>query len=290
MKNAEDDFYTVLGLPHRGQGVTMDDIKKAYRKMALKWHPDKHAKSSSSIQKEAEGVFKSVSEAFEVLKDEGSRKKYDLGETPLFEGDYFDDGSFEFELFKRFMREEVMFHASRGFSGFNLYSSGDDDEQYSDDEYYYYDEGEDCWVDEREGLSVEQIRYEENKRKYEEKRAKRDQEQGNKEFRGPSGKTFTEMTDSEIDAFWDNEAAQDEAARKKENGKNGKGKRSAKRKKQKAALAKKEARLKKEQRRQDGLRPATVESRTEAGDPDPARAWVETVGQVLRGALGGPAG
>ena len=41
------------------------------------------------------------------------------------------------------------------------------------------------------------------KRKYEEKRAKRDQEQGNKEFRGPSGKTFTEMTDSEIDAFWD---------------------------------------------------------------------------------------
>ena len=251
MKNAEDDFYTVLGLPHRGQGVTMDDIKKAYRKMALKWHPDKHAKSSSSIQKEAEGVFKSVSEAFEVLKDEGSRKKYDLGETPLFEGDYFDDGSFEFELFKRFMREEVMFHASRGFSGFNLYSSGDDDEQYSDDEYYYYDEGEDCWVDEREGLSVEQIRYEENKRKYEEKRAKRDQEQGNKEFRGPSGKTFTEMTDSEIDAFWDNEAAQDEAARKKENGKNGKGKRSAKRKKQKAALAKKEARLKKEQRRQD---------------------------------------
>ncbi len=63
------DYYNVLGVE---RNATQDEIKKAYRKLAVKYHPDKNAGN-----KEAEERFKEISEAYQVLGNADSRKKYD---------------------------------------------------------------------------------------------------------------------------------------------------------------------------------------------------------------------
>lgn len=70
------DYYTILDIP---KTASADEIKKAYRKKALKYHPDKNPDDA-----EAEKKFKDVSEAYEVLSDENKRKIYDqYGEEGL---------------------------------------------------------------------------------------------------------------------------------------------------------------------------------------------------------------
>ena len=64
------DYYEVLGID---KGASKDDIKKAFRKMALKYHPDRNPGD-----KEAEEKFKEVNEAYSVLSDDDKRKKYDM--------------------------------------------------------------------------------------------------------------------------------------------------------------------------------------------------------------------
>lgn len=63
------DYYEILGV---AKDATAQDIKKAYRKLALKYHPDKNPGN-----KEAEEKFKQVSEAYQVLSDEDKRAAYD---------------------------------------------------------------------------------------------------------------------------------------------------------------------------------------------------------------------
>ena len=63
------DLYNVLGVE---RGASEDDIKKAYRKMAMKYHPDKNPGDES-----AEAKFKEVAEAYDVLSDEGKKSNYD---------------------------------------------------------------------------------------------------------------------------------------------------------------------------------------------------------------------
>ncbi|MFO8020873.1 MAG: J domain-containing protein [Perlabentimonas sp.] len=63
------DYYKILGV---SKNATQDEIKKAYRKLAVKYHPDKNPND-----KKAEDRFKEIGEAFEVLKDPEKRKKYD---------------------------------------------------------------------------------------------------------------------------------------------------------------------------------------------------------------------
>lgn len=64
------DYYKTLEIPRT---ATIADIKKAYRRLALKWHPDKNQEGKD----EAEKRFKEISEAYEVLSDEKKRRIYD---------------------------------------------------------------------------------------------------------------------------------------------------------------------------------------------------------------------
>ena len=69
MAENKRDYYEVLGVQ---KSATPEEIKKAYRKMAMKYHPDRNPDN-----KEAEEKFKEVGEAYEVLSDEGKRQRYD---------------------------------------------------------------------------------------------------------------------------------------------------------------------------------------------------------------------
>ncbi|KAF7213419.1 dnaJ homolog subfamily B member 6b isoform X1 [Nothobranchius furzeri] len=100
------EYYLILGV-HKN--ATQDDIKKAYRKLALKWHPDKNPDS----KEEAEKKFKELSEAYEVLSDENKRNVYDrYGKEGLSAGgggghyNHFGGGGFTFrnpeDVFREF--------------------------------------------------------------------------------------------------------------------------------------------------------------------------------------------
>src|SRR6059058_4856941 len=70
------DFYMVLGVP---RGASDEDIKKAYRKLAMQYHPDRN-----NGAKEAEERFKEITEAYDVLRDPQKRAAYDrYGEAGL---------------------------------------------------------------------------------------------------------------------------------------------------------------------------------------------------------------
>src|SRR6266446_4114807 len=63
---AKRDYYEVLGV---GKGASPDELKKAYRRLAIQHHPDKEGGDESK--------FKEINEAYEILKDSGKRQRYD---------------------------------------------------------------------------------------------------------------------------------------------------------------------------------------------------------------------
>ncbi len=69
MAENKRDYYEVLGVQ---KGASADDIKKSYRKLAMKYHPDRNPDN-----KEAEEKFKEAAEAYEVLSDDEKRSRYD---------------------------------------------------------------------------------------------------------------------------------------------------------------------------------------------------------------------
>jgi molecular chaperone DnaJ len=113
---AKRDYYEILGVD---RSAAEDDIKKAYRKLALQYHPDRNPGN-----KEAEEKFKEATEAYEILKDPDKRGKYDqfghagvgAGAGTGFQG--FDFGNFDLgDALRTFMRDFGGF----GFEDFDIF-------------------------------------------------------------------------------------------------------------------------------------------------------------------------
>ncbi|AYV78934.1 MAG: putative DnaJ-like protein subfamily B member 1 [Edafosvirus sp.] len=68
---SSEDYYDILGIK---KTATEDEIKKAYRKLAIKWHPDKNPNN----KQKASEMFKKISEAYQILQDKEKRKMYDM--------------------------------------------------------------------------------------------------------------------------------------------------------------------------------------------------------------------
>lgn len=106
----KQDFYKVLGVQ---KGASAAEIKKAYRKMAVKYHPDKNPGDT-----EAEEMFKKAAEAYEVLSDPEKKAKYDQFGHQAFEGGGFGGGGMNMDdIFSQF--GDIFGSAfGGGFSGF----------------------------------------------------------------------------------------------------------------------------------------------------------------------------
>jgi len=71
-----DNFYDILGIDKKSD---FSEIKKAYRQLSMKWHPDKNNNSPETVAK-----FQKISEAYETLRDEKKRQQYDIAENNPF--------------------------------------------------------------------------------------------------------------------------------------------------------------------------------------------------------------
>lgn len=77
------DYYKLLGVE---KNCSDNDIKKAYRKLAMIWHPDKHINDADSDKKKAEEKFKQINKAYEILGNTEKRKQYDQFGENAFSG------------------------------------------------------------------------------------------------------------------------------------------------------------------------------------------------------------
>jgi curved DNA-binding protein len=103
---SETDYYKILGV---NKNASKEDIKKSYRKLAMKYHPD-HTKGNKS----AEEKFKKISEAYAVLSDTEKRKQYDTFGAAGFQQRFSQEDIFKGFDFDNILSE--LFGKGRGFS------------------------------------------------------------------------------------------------------------------------------------------------------------------------------
>lgn len=92
--SGEASYYAVLGIR---RDASFSDVRAAYRKLAMKWHPDRCEKNQLSVD-EAKQRFQEIQEAYSVLSDQAKRSMYNAGLLNLYDDE--DD-----EGMKEFMRE-----------------------------------------------------------------------------------------------------------------------------------------------------------------------------------------
>mmetsp|Transcript_49514 Transcript_49514/g.107814 ORF Transcript_49514/g.107814 Transcript_49514/m.107814 type:complete len:230 (+) Transcript_49514:54-743(+) len=126
--SAAEDFYQLLGV-HKN--ASDEEIKKAYRKAALRWHPDKNPED----KERAEVMFKRVSEAYAVLSDRQKRSNYDQGRAPPGHSASASGGAMDpFAMFEQFFAGrdpfadcDDLFGRQRGSSRRGAFSTGSED-------------------------------------------------------------------------------------------------------------------------------------------------------------------
>ena len=117
---SKKDYYEILGVP---KDASEDQIRRAYKKLAIKWHPDKH----ENDKREAEEKFKEISEAYSVLSDPKKKNEYDNGGVSF-------EGFGDFDDFDPFAMFESFFGNSHGkHGGFGNFGFGFDDD---DDDFF----------------------------------------------------------------------------------------------------------------------------------------------------------
>ena len=119
-----EDYYQVLGVAKK---ASADEIKKAYRKLAVKWHPDKNPNN-----KAAEEKFKKISEAYAVLSDAKKRDEYDqFGSADRYRQQYSQE-----DIFRDFDLDEILrsfgFGSGRGRTTFRTSRRGGGPQDYED--------------------------------------------------------------------------------------------------------------------------------------------------------------
>ena len=107
----KEDFYAILGID---KSASAADIKKAYRKKAIEYHPDKNPGDSK-----AEELFKKAAEAYEVLSDPDKRAKYDQYGHAAFEGGFGGGGMNMDDIFSQFGDIFGSAFGGGGFGGFS---------------------------------------------------------------------------------------------------------------------------------------------------------------------------
>ena len=119
---AKRDFYEVLGVDRNADA---DALKKAYRKLAIQYHPDRQQGKSDAEKKEAEEKFKEAAEAYDVLSNPDKRARYDqLGPEGYDQmgGGGFQGGGMSMEdIFRQF---GDLFGGFGGFGGFGFGDTG----------------------------------------------------------------------------------------------------------------------------------------------------------------------
>lgn len=191
---SQKDYYKVLGVP---ESASADEMKKVYRKLAVKYHPDKNPDNP----KAAEAKFKEISEAYYILSDEKRRAQYDQMRKfgGGFQGNYAGAQGFDFEeLLRQFsggraraagggrysafsdIFGDLFSGAGGGGSHFRVYSSGSPNRQFYQNSPGYEDD--DDQLEESEPVDVTvSLRISKKKAR----------EGGNVTFRTPEGKTIS---------------------------------------------------------------------------------------------------
>lgn len=98
----EKSYYDILGVK---KDASKDDIRRAFKKLSVKYHPDKHINDSEEDKKKAEEKFKEINEAYEVLSDDKKRQEYD---NPIPEGFGFDPFGGFADFFGRGQRQRFV--------------------------------------------------------------------------------------------------------------------------------------------------------------------------------------
>jgi len=115
MDSSQKDYYEILGV---SKDATPEEIRKAYKKLAIKWHPDKHVDD----KKEAEEKFKEIAGAYSVLSDPEKKREYDTGGMDFGFDDF--DNLDPFAMFEDFFGK---IHGKHG--GFGNFGFGFDDDE-----------------------------------------------------------------------------------------------------------------------------------------------------------------